>query len=137
MKPYWRPLFLAMLATASVACASLGPRERMAARLAEYERHAGAPVESFKFWDLDRWEVLGREQLVVWTRPNEAWLLTVDAPCNDLEWAHSIGLTSSVGHVHRRFDSVVLKNYRCRIKEIRPVDGRALKAERRERAEQG
>ena len=117
------------------ACASAGPRERMAARLAEFERHAGAPVEDFRFWSMDSWEALGRETLVVWTRPNEAWLLRVDTPCRDIEWANTIGLTSSVGRVHTRFDSVVFEHQRCRINEIRPVDGRALKAERHARAD--
>jgi hypothetical protein len=108
-------------------CASVGPRERIAARLAEVEAHAAAPVDSFRLWRLDRWESLGRTRLLVWTRPNEAWLLTVDEPCNDLEYAHGLSLTSSVGQVKRRFDSVVLERQRCRINEIRPVDGRALK----------
>jgi hypothetical protein len=117
------------------ACASAGPKERMAARLEEFQRHAGEPVKSFRYWDLNSWEALGPQTVAVWTRPNEAWLLRVDLPCRDLEWANVIALTSSVGRVHSRFDSVVFEHQRCRINEIRPVDGRALKAERRARAD--
>jgi hypothetical protein len=132
--PSCRGIF-AFALLALTACASVGPRERMAARLEEFERHAGAPVKDFRLWNMDSWEALGPETLAVWTRPNEAWLLTVDLPCRDLEFANAIALTSSVGRVHSRFDSVVFEHQRCRITEIRPVDGRALKAERHARAE--
>lgn len=130
-----RPVVLPLLLAALAGCASPGPRERMAARLAEVEAHAGAPVESFHLWQLDRWETLGRAELMVWTRPNEAWLLRVDEPCRDLEFANALTLSSSVGRVHRRFDAVQFEHQRCRINEIRPVDGRALKAARRATAE--
>lgn len=128
-----RSMLLAILLAGAglVGCASPGPRERMAARLAQVEAHAGDPVESFRFWQLDRWESLGRAELLVWTRPNEAWLLRVDEPCRDLEYANTLALSSSVGRVHRRFDAVLFEHQRCRIAEIRPVDGRALKTARR------
>lgn len=113
------------------ACAAQGPREREAENLAEFTRHAGAPVESFHFWRLDRWETLGRDHLVVWTRMNEAWLLRVMEPCNGLEFANALALSSTNNRVYRSFDAVLFDKQRCRIAEIRPVDGKALKAERR------
>lgn len=113
------------------ACASPGPRERQAARLAEVESVAGEPVESFNFWDMQRWEVLGPLEVMVWTRVNEAWLLRVDTPCPGLEFANVIGVTSTQNRVSRRFDAVRFERQRCPIREIRPVDGKALKALRR------
>ena len=46
-------------------------------REAAYAAAAGAPVKSFRFFNLYSWEPLGDSQLVVYTRPNEAWLLEV------------------------------------------------------------
>lgn len=119
---------LVMLAS---ACSTTGPREREAENLAEFERHAGAPVESFHFWRMDRWETLGRDRLVVWTRLNEAWLLKVAEPCSGLEFANALALSSTNNRVYRSFDAVLFEKQRCRIAEIRPVDGKALKAEQR------
>jgi hypothetical protein len=108
-----------------------GPRERAARRLVEVERHAGAPVENFHFWKIDRWEGLGPLEVAVWTRINEAWLLKLRRPCAGLEFATGIGVTSTGNRVFRNFDAVVFERQRCQIAEIRPVDGKALKAERR------
>ena len=115
------------------ACASPGPRAREAERLAEFESVAGAPVESFQFWDMQRWEVLGPSSVGVWTRVNEAWLITVETPCPGLEFANVIGVTSTLNRVSRAFDAIRFEQQRCRIDEIRPVDGKALKQLRRDK----
>jgi len=133
--PAWRqPALRAALAIGLIAvlaaCATPGPRERQAARLAEFEAVAGEPVESFHFWDMQRWELLGPLSVAVWTRVNEAWLIHVDKPCVGLEFAQAIALTSTQNRVSRRFDAVRFENERCRIREIRPVDGKALRAAR-------
>ncbi len=118
--------------TLLAACAtSPGPREREAARLAEFEAVAGEPVDSFNFWDLQRWELLGPQSVAVWTRVNQAWLIDVELPCFGLEFAPAIALSSSQNRVSRRFDSVLFGRERCQISQIRPVDGKALKAARR------
>ena len=123
-----------LLALSLAACASAGraPAERMSDRLALYQAHAGAPVERFQFWDMKRFEVLGETTLAVWTTIDDAWLITVMRPCVGLEFAHGIGISSTQRHVNQRFDTVNFDNQRCRIAEIRPVDGAAL-----ERAEDG
>jgi hypothetical protein len=109
------------------ACSTPGPAERQARRLQLIEEVAGAPVESFHFWRLDRWEGLGREHVVVWTRLDTAFLLRVDAPCQGLDYALTLGLTSTNQRVYQRFDSVLFEDQRCRIAEIRPVDVKALR----------
>jgi hypothetical protein len=121
---------LAALALAS-SCASSGPGpdERMSERLALFERHAGPPVDKFRFWDMKRFEVLGDYTVAVWTTIDDAWLITVMAPCTGLEYANSIGLSSTQRQVYQRFDVVQFDDQRCRIREIRSVDGRALDAE--------
>jgi hypothetical protein len=128
-------LMLTFLALVLTACASPGPAERTASRLAQVQDFAGAPVESFHFWHLDSWESLGRRHLLVHTRIDEAWLLEVDEPCSGLEFAIGIGLSSSSNRVYSRFDSVIFGRERCRIAEIRPLDVKALRALRRQERE--
>ena len=125
-------LLLALLATSVVSAQT---REKQAERLGEYLPYAGEPVDRFQFWELIRYELVGEYQVVVWPRLKEAYLLTVDGPCNDLEWAHSIALTSSVNSVHSRFDFVLADDSRCRINEIRPIDYPKYLADRKEARE--
>lgn len=128
-------LFIVLIALVVLAgCAGSGVRERSLARLAEVQSVAGEPVESFHFWRLDRWEGLGPAHVAVWTQVNEAWLIEVKEPCQGLEFATVIGLSSSVQRVYSRFDDVRFENQRCRIAEIRPIDVKALRALRRDAA---
>ncbi|HET6603859.1 MAG TPA: DUF6491 family protein [Xanthomonadaceae bacterium] len=132
-------MVLGVLATgiALTACARgsgeyRGPEARMADRLAFYERFAGPPVDSFHFWQLLRFETLGEYTVAVWPTLDEAYLVQVRKPCQGLEFAQSIGLSSTQHRVHQRFDTVSFREQKCRIAQIRPVDGLALK-----RAERG
>ncbi len=129
----------AMLAAALAlsGCASdLGLRT--AEKRALYEAHAGAPVSSFRYFgSINGWTPLGEEALAVWTRPSEAWLLTLQGPCPDLEFAPAIGLTSQMNQVHARFDKVIAHGsgsmrLPCHIREIRPLDVKALRASEKE-----
>ena len=124
----------ALLLASGCASALPGPAERAAKRLGEVEAHSGAPIEEFHFWQMDRWESLGREAIAVWTNPNEAYLITVRKPCVGLDFANGVGVTSTGRRVNRRFDYVTFEQQRCQIAEIRPVDVKGLKAERRANA---
>ena len=106
-------------------------RERQQEALEGYLPYAGAPVDSFQFWNLTQWELVGPEKVIVWPRLQEAYLLTVDAPCSELEWAKAIAVTSSVHRVTARFDSVKAGRDTCRINEIRPIDVKRQRAERK------
>ncbi len=110
---------LAMLAASS---AQAQTREKQKEGLEAYLPYAGEPVDRFQFWKLTQWELVGGNKVVVWPRLNEAFLLTVDEPCRELEWAKSISLTSSTNSVNRGFDSVIASGQKCRINEIRPID---------------
>jgi len=120
-------LFALLLATT----ASAQTAETQDKALSAYLPYAGEPIDRFRFWDLQRWELVGDYKVVVWPRLNEAYLLTVDAPCQDLRWAQTIGLTSTANSVSRRFDSVVVGKDKCRINEIRPIDYRKYLADRK------
>lgn len=125
-------ILLALLAT---GVASAQTREKQAERLSEFQPYVGEPVDRFQFWELVRFELVGEYQIVVWSRLKEAYLITVDGPCNDLEWEHSISLTSSVNMVNARFDYVLAGKSRCRIHEIRPIDYARYLKDRKEAKE--
>jgi hypothetical protein len=124
-------LFLAATAALAVAaCSSVPYAQRISARQAAYAAAAGEPVRSFRFFELYSWEPLGNSQLAIYTRPNEAYLVTVMGPCPDLEFTNAIGLTSNLNEVQVRFDKVITgrRDFPCTIGEIRPVDLGKLKS---------
>lgn len=101
-------------------------------RLARYQQVAGEPVLSFRlFGALNHWEALDHSHVVVWARPNEAWMLTLDAPCPDLSKARAIELGDAGGRVLARSSVVTVigdvASLPCRVESIQPLDARALK----------
>jgi hypothetical protein len=115
---------------ATLAACTQDPARTAAARKATYAAAAGAPVRSFR---LDRplwsWEALDADQLVVYTKADEAWLLDVPG-CNRLPYANVIGLTSNLHEVVVRFDRVLTgrNDFPCFITRIRPLDVAKIKA---------
>jgi hypothetical protein len=87
------------------ACSSSGPRLTDAQQRERYAAYAGPPVDRFtwlgRFYS---WQTLGDNQLVVFTTPSEAYLLTVQAPCNDLPFTQTVGVTTTAGTVQARLD---------------------------------
>lgn len=131
------PFAIALTATFALsACATGGLRGEE--RLELYRAHAGESVGSFNFSGrLNGWTPLGDSALAVWTRPGEAYLLELSGPCQDLEYATAIGLTSNINRVHERFDRVLVRspgsmNIPCFIQTIRPLDVTALRASEKE-----
>jgi hypothetical protein len=75
-----------ILATIAVAAALAGCTRvgkdytaRMQAREQVYVTAAGAPVNSFHYFNLWSWEPLSDNALAVYTSPNEAWTWMADA----------------------------------------------------------
>lgn len=133
--------------TVLVACATLvagcatGASLRDAERLALYRQHAGEAVSSFRYFgSISGWSPLGDSALAVWTRPRQAYLLTLSGPCSDLDFAPAITLTHQYRTVYARFDKVVpLGSGRmtipCHIRDIRPLDIAAIRSAQREMRE--
>lgn len=132
-----KPIFARFTLLALLSAASVGAQTREAQNdaLQGYLARAGSPVDHFPYRSsMQKWELVGPNRVVVWTRVNEAWLLSVDEPCSELEYTPSIALTSSARQVRKRFDYVIVgkDKQRCAITEIRPIekiDGKAEKAE--------
>lgn len=132
-----------LLATAAlcltlVACATTG-RLTSDQRLALYRAHAGPPQPSLQYFgSLNGWTELGDSALAVWTRPGEAYLLELRGPCQGLDYAPAIGLTSQMGQVSARFDKVLVRDPTpgpatpCFIGSIRKLDVKAVRASEKE-----
>jgi len=118
-----------LLAVVLAGCSSVPYTQRVSQRQAAYAAAAGAPVRSFRFFgSLWSWEPLGSSQLVVYARPNQAWLLDVGG-CIGLDFTHAIGLTSNMHQVSVGFDKVITgrRDVPCTITQIRPIDVKKLK----------
>lgn len=126
---------LAALAVLS-ACSDIPLRQREAATRDRYLQYAGAPIDSFTWLGrYDSWTAIDKYQLVVWTNINDAYLITVEPPCEDLMFANRIGLTQTAHTVNRRFDFVTTHGWRCMIKEIRPINYLKMKQDARAQRE--
>jgi hypothetical protein len=100
-----------------------------------YSEYAGEPVRSFYMANFDGWSAVSKNQLVVWSGLNKAYLLTVTGYCPDLQFAHAIGVTST-GSTVDKFDKVIVGRDRCLIQEIRPLDVKQMKEDRKLMREQ-
>lgn len=106
-------------------------------RYALHASHAGEAVDHFRYLGrINGWTPLGDSALAVWTRPGEAWLLDLSGPCQDLQYTPAIGLTSTMNRVDARFDRVLVRsrssiNIPCHIRQIRPLDVKAIREAQR------
>ena len=133
---FLRSAWLLVAAALLASCSGIPLKQREAAERARFEAYAGKPVDHFTwFTHYDGWEPISRNQLVVWTDINQAYLVTVFSPCTDLMFATRIGLTSTADTVYAHFDSVRAEGWRCIIDTIRPVDYRRMEHDLREQRE--
>ena len=122
-----------LLVSACAGQPSMTPSER----LELYRAHAGEPVASFqstgRLWG---WRALGDSALAVWPRGNQAYFVELTGRCQDLTFAHSIGVTSSMGgRVSAGFDRVIVhrpanrspNRVGCTIRTIRPINTQVVK----------
>ena len=100
-------------------------------RLALYQAHAGAPVSQVRYYDPIGWTRVDGQHVALEMRPNETWLLTLSGPC--LDWAGGspfLKVVSSDGMTLSTFDRVQVPDSQmsCQIREIRPLDTKAVRA---------
>jgi hypothetical protein len=94
--------------------------------------YAGPPIERFTYLGhYSGWRPLGKGRAVFWTGINTAYMVTVAQPCESLEFARRVGLTSTNGTVDAKFDHLRVDGQACQIVEIRPIDYLALKRDQR------
>lgn len=130
------PLILAITVSVLAGCGSLPPRQDPATVRARYASYAGEPVDRITWLGhFDSWESLGDNQLLIFTTPSDAYLLSVTPPCIDLNFVQSIAVTSTGPTISARLDSVIVKGWHCQIAQIRPVDYTRMRAQMRQEAE--
>src|SRR5579862_4257427 len=77
-----------LVALAGCATRTTAPEEtgKLAARYARYAEYAGPPIRQFTWLgQFYSWEALGKDKLVVFTTPSDAYLLKVWPNC-DMRW---------------------------------------------------
>ncbi len=109
----------------------------------DYAALAGAPLRSVQFTRLTGWHDveakpsgLGPSQLIVQIGMKRALLLTLYAPCRDLDFSVEIGVTSFGHQLSAGFDKVLVQGQHlsgppassCRIKTIQAIDVKAMRA---------
>lgn len=63
-------------------------------------------VDSISNWTLDNWNAIDNRSLIVQTSPRDYYLFVLSVPNPDLRFALGVLITSSVGQVQARFDTV-------------------------------
>ncbi len=87
-------------------------------------------MRSFRFPNLYSWTPLSDQQVAVYSRPDQTWLLDFGGGCQGISFVNSIGLTSSINQSTVGFDKVLTgrNNFPRPSTRIRPIDMKGLKA---------
>jgi hypothetical protein len=129
---HWKACVLLVAALLAAGCSGIPRRQRDQEQLDRYLRYAGDPVDHITYLGhYDNWQSVSRYQVVLWTNINDAYLITVRPPCEDLQFAQRIGITQTASTISSRFDAVLVKHWRCQISEIRPIDYLRMKKDQR------
>jgi hypothetical protein len=129
----WNAVVLLSAALITAACSGIPRRERDQETLDRYLRYAGPPVDHVTYLGhYDNWQPVSRNQVVLWTGINDAYLITVASPCENLQFAQRMGITQTANTISSKFDAVLVKGWRCQITEIRPIDYKRLRQDLRE-----
>lgn len=123
---------MAALLSLLAACATGAERRQMEdAELAVYNKHAGAPVDQIRSFRFISWQPVADRTLLLESRLNDWYLITVYGPCMSLPFARTIAFETHINTLQARFDSIRVEGepVPCRIESIRPVDVKAAKDE--------
>jgi Family of unknown function (DUF6491) len=96
----------------------------------DYHEYIGEPVKSFYMGNFDGWTAVSKDEVVVWSGINKAYMLKLTGYCPDLQFANAIAVTSTASTVDK-FEKVIVGRDRCFIQEIRPVDVKQMKEDRK------
>ena len=99
----------------------------------DYAAYAGPEVREVRYVQLYNWQRTGDKQMVVWTKPSTAYLLTLRHNCDALAGRVTVeigGVDNISGRLQAGNDDVIVGQMRCRIVAIQPLDLKRLKSDR-------
>ena len=134
----FKPMLLLVAAILAAGCSGIPRRDRDQEQLERYLQYAKPPVDHITLLGRsDNWQSVSPNQLMLWVNVNDAYLITVSPPCDNLQFANRIAITQTANTISSRFDAVLVKHWRCQITEIRRVDYLQMRRDARaERARQ-
>ena len=136
-RQHWNVLVLLIAALVTVACSGIPRRNSDQEALEQYLKYAGPPVDRVTYLGhYDNWQAVGQYQIVLWTGINDAYLITVASPCENLRFATRVGITQTANTIYSKFDAVLVKHWRCQITEIRPINYLKMRQDLREQRAQ-
>jgi hypothetical protein len=114
------------------ACSGIPLKERQMEKRDRYHRYAGDPVDSIiHLGPFDSWTPIDKYELVLWTNMNDAYLIKLESPCEDILFADRIRIRRTGSTLSQKFDLVEVDQWNCRIESIQPVDYRQMKRDMR------
>ena len=122
---------VAVLATSCATPAEVARRQTAErASLANYTEASGPELNSFRKLgaNLHSWESLSDDAVLLYTKPQQAFLVRVAGGCPGLDFANSIRVSDNMGTVSRNFDKIYpldrspTSQFGCPISSIREVD---------------
>lgn len=83
----------------------------------------GEPVEGIYDYDINGWQYVSRNSLIIPSRPSQRYLLMFDQPCHELSSTEVIATTSTASRLRAGFDSIIPRAVhgipqKCRVSEI-------------------
>jgi hypothetical protein len=118
-------VLLAGLALATSATSASAGRKAI-----DYAAYAGEPVKEISYFQLYNWQRSTDKEVVLWTKPSEAYYLTLENTCNGLRSTRVVIEVGGVANVHGRLsigDDLLVGPIKCRVETIRPIDLAAVK----------
>lgn len=126
-----RLLALGLALAMSSACGAQG-LQRNSDPLAKYDGYIGEPVKSFNAFRIDSWQPVDKDELILWTGINTAYLIKVTGFCPDLPFAQSIAVDNKgIGNTISTYDYIIVRRDRCPIEQINPINVKQYKADRK------
>jgi len=124
-------VLVAGLALASAAAAN--PNKQEAAEHSSYFAYAtGESLQEIRYTELHNWQRDSDSSVILWTRPNRAYLVTLENECWDLRNAKALKV-AGVDAFERRLrptDELQFDGRKCPVEEIRAIDLDAMKRDR-------
>jgi hypothetical protein len=123
-------VLLAGLVLATAASAGSGHKNRI-----DYAAYAtGEPLREIQFFQMYNWQRSSDKAAVLWTKPSEAYYVTLANTCTELKSGRVVVQVGGVAAFPGRLrvnDDLLVGQIKCRVTGIQAMDLEALKRDRK------